>query len=508
MDRGVKGTARWCALLGTGLLLASCSVGPNYKQPTAPVSATFKELPAGTAAEASAFRPARPQDDALRGTWWEIFGDAQLDALEEQVSVSNQTLAQAEAQFRGARAAVLAARAGLFPTVTASAGVTRSHSSANRGTVIVPGSGTGAGTGSTGAVTAGGDTTVYQVPIDFSYEFDLWGRVRRQIEAEVATAQASAADVENVRLSLQAELAVDYFQLRGLDQQKQLLDSVVAAYGKALQLTVNRHDQGVVSGVDVAQAETQLDTTRAQATDLGAARAGFEHAIAMLTGKPPAELAIPPAPVAVQPPAIPVALPSELLERRPDIAAAERRVAAANAQIGVAQAAFYPSLTLSASGGFQSSTLGKLFSLPSRFWSIGPALAETLFSGGRRRAATAQAEAAYDAAVAGYRESVLVAFQNVEDNLATLRILAQESTEQAAAVAAAEHALELARNRYQGGITAYLEVITAENAALANERAAVDLQIRRMTAAVNLVKALGGGWSASALPAGAALGAR
>jgi NodT family efflux transporter outer membrane factor (OMF) lipoprotein len=488
---------RWGIVIAGGLLAAGCAVGPAYRRPSAPVPAEFKELPpAGSEAEAAAFRPAQPRDDVLRGKWWEMFGDAQLDALEEQVSVSNQTLAQAEAQLRGARAALLAARAGLFPTISASAQATRTHSSANRGGVIVP--------GSVGGSTTGGDATIYQVPVDFSYEFDLWGKVRRQVEAAAETAQASAADVETMRLSLQAELAADYFQLHGADQERQLLDAAVQAFQTALKLTVNRHDQGVVSGVDVAEAQTQLDTTRAQATDLGVGRSQLEHAIAILTGKAPADLTIPPAPIAGQPPRVPVALPSELLERRPDIAAAERRVASANAQIGVAQAAYFPSLTLSASGGFQSSTLGKLFSLPSRFWSIGPALAETLFDGGRRRAATEQAKASYDEAVAVYRENVLTAFQGVEDNLAALRILDQETREQADAVASAERSLTLAKNRYEGGITSYLEVVTAESAALANERTAVDLLTRRMAASVNLVKALGGGWSAAEPPASGA----
>jgi NodT family efflux transporter outer membrane factor (OMF) lipoprotein len=329
--------------------------------------------------------------------------------------------------------------------------------------------------------------------------------VRRQIEANIATAQASAADVENVRLSLQSELAVDYFQLHGLDEQKQLLDSTVTEYDKALKITANRHDQGVASGADVAEAQTQLETAKAQAIDLGVSRTQLEHAIAILTGKAPSDLTIAEAPIHFGPPEVPVAVPSELLERRPDIASAERRVAAANAQIGVAQAAYYPTLSLNASGGFASSTLGKLFSLPSRFWSVGPQLLGTLFDGGARRATVQQAEANYDATVAGYRESVLEAFQTVEDNLSALRVLAAEATQQAAATAAAERSLALTRNRYNSGIATYLEVITAENAAYANERNDVDLRIRQMTASVNLIKALGGGWTAGELPAGPAL---
>jgi NodT family efflux transporter outer membrane factor (OMF) lipoprotein len=475
--------ARWSLVVCLGIVAAACTVGPNYKTPTTDVPAAFKEQPPAGVAPGD-WKPAQPQDAMQRGKWWEIFGDPGLNVLEEQVSVSNQTLAQAEAQFRGARAAVKEARAGLFPTVTAGASVTNSRAGAAR----------------SAAAASSGTTTVYQVPIDVSYEADVWGRVRRQIEANVATAQASAADVEAVRLSLQAELAADYFQLHGLDQQRQLLDTAIVGYQKTLQINVNRHNQGVASGADVAQAETQLETTRAQAIDLGVARAQLEHTIAILTGKPPAELTIAVAPLGVAPPAIPVELPGELLQRRPDIAAAERRVAASNAQIGVATAAYYPSLSLSASGGFASSTLATLFSLPNRFWSIGTQLLATVFDAGRRRAVTAQAQAAYDADVDAYRESVLTAFQNVEDNLAALRILSDEATQQAAAVAAAERSLTLAQNRYNGGITSYLEVVTAENAALANERAAVDLAARRLIASVNLVKALGGGWKTDQLP--------
>ena len=466
------------ALAALTLTAAGCTVGPQYKKPSMEVPAGFKEQPP------AGWKTAQPQDTAHRGAWWEIFGDPALNSLEEQVSVSNQTLAQAEAQFRGARAAVASARAGLFPTVTAGAQATRSF---NGGSRSASGSQSGA-------------ATVYQVPVDFTYEADVWGRVRRTIEQNAANAQASAADVESIRLSLQAELAVDYFQLHGLDEQRRLLDTAVADYEAALKITNNRHDQGVASGADVAEAQTQLETARAQAIDLGVARTQLEHAIAILTGKAPADLTIPLTPLAAAPPVVPLELPSELLERRPDIAAAERRVAAANAGIGVATAAYYPSLTLNASGGFASSTLGTLFSLPSRFWSLGPQLLATVFDGGRRRAAVAQSEAAYDAEVAAYRESVLTAFQNVEDNLGALRILSDEAVQQTAAVNAAEKSLALTRNRYSAGIATYLEVITAQNAAYANQRTAVDLRIRQMTASVNLIKALGGGWSVAQMP--------
>lgn len=331
----------------------------------------------------------------------------------------------------------------------------------------------------------------------------MWGRIRRSLESNVASAQASAADLENARLFLHAELATDYYQLRGLDAQKQLLETTAAAYEKALDLTMNRYNQGVVSGVDVAQAQTQLFSTRAQAVDLAVARAQLEHAIAVLVGRAPGDFAIKPSPGPGEPPPIPPALPSQLLERRPDIAAAERRVASANAQVGVAKAAFFPTLLLAATGGFEASSIAKWFNWPSRFWSLGATILGTVFDGGKRRAASEQAVANYDAAVAVYRLDVLTAFLEVEDNLAALRLLAEEAALQADAVTAAEKALTLAQNRYQGGITSYLEVVTAQNTALINERVSVEIGTRRMTAAVNLVKALGGGWSASDLPDGA-----
>lgn len=469
------------------LVTAACAVGPDYKRPSAPVPAAFKEQapPGNTAAAENKWKPAEPRDDAHRGKWWEVFADPQLNALEDQVNISNQNIAQAEAQFRGARAAVRGARSDFYPTVTANASATRSQPTS----------------GST-AVVRSGTTNVYSLTGDLSWELDVFGRVRRNVEGSVANAQASAADLESVRLTMQAELALDYFELRGLDSQKALLDTNVASLDKALGLTVNRFNQGVVSGVDVAQAQTQLETTRAQATDLRIRRAQLEHAIAVLIGQPPAALTIPPSASVATPPAIPAALPSDLLERRPDIAASERRVAAANAQVGVATAAFFPRLLLAATGGYESTKLSDWFSLPSRFWSIGPSVIATIFDGGKRRAATEQARAAHEAAVAVYRLNVLTSFQDVEDNLVALRILAEESDQIASAVSAAERSLAIARNRYLAGTTTYLEVVTAQTIAIANELAAVDIQIRRMTAAVNLIKALGGGWSTEALPYG------
>ena len=467
-------------LVLTLLLLSGCAVGPNYQKPSAPVPAAYKEPPPpeSPAAAPEMWKPAEPRDDAHRGKWWEVFGDSELDALEEQVTVSNLTIAQAEAQFRGARAAVRGARADFFPTVTASASVTRSQ------------------TGTSPPINQ------YSLPADLSYEVDVWGRVRRSVESSVALAQASAADLEAVRLTMHSELALDYFALRGLDTQKNLLDTNVVAYEKALQMTMNRYNQGVVSGVDVAQAQTLLETTRAQATDLSVSRAQFEHAIATLVGKAPADFSIAPLPGLSPPPAIPAGVPSELLERRPDIAASERRVASANAQIGIAIAAFFPRLLLAAAGGYEGSTLADWFTLPSRFWSIGPSVVATLLDGGKRRAVTEQARASHEATVAVYRLQVLTAFQDVEDNLAALRLLGEEAAQQAAAVKAADRSLTLARNRYLTGTTTYLEVVTAQAVALSNQRTAVEIQVRRLTAAVNLIKALGGGWRASDLPYG------
>jgi NodT family efflux transporter outer membrane factor (OMF) lipoprotein len=487
---------RRATLIAVALASAACAVGPRYHKPSAPVPESFKERPGGERSGGGEWKPAAPADAAARSQWWEVFGDPVLAQLEEQIAVSNQDLAQAEAQYRAARALVGQARAALLPTVGVAGSVTRSSGGAR------------ASTDSQGAAPT---ANAYQVLADASWELDLFGGIRRNVEAGVASAQASAADVESVRLALQAELALHYFTLRGLDAQRQLLESTVDGYRTALQLTRNRYAQGVVSCVDVAQAETQLETTRVQAVDLGIARAQREHAIAVLVGKAPADFAIAPAGSDVTPPEIPVGLPSELLERRPDVAAAERRVAAANARIGVARAAYFPTLTLGASGGYESSTLSKLFSLPHRFWSLGPDLLATVFNGGKRRALNAQAQASYDGAVAAYRASALTAFQEVEDNLAALRILAEEAQLQGGAVTTAERALALAKNRYQGGVTTYLEVVTAQNIALANERAAVDLLTRRMTATVGLVRALGGGWQASDLfrrSAGASPGAQ
>ena len=475
---------RYAAMFLSALFTAGCLVGPSYRRPSAPVPPAFKELMEKQAAAGVAWKTAQPNDAAGRGKWWIILGDPELNALEEEVTVSNQTIAMAEAQYRGARALVGNVRSSLFPSIGVGVSVARSSGVTTRS----PGSGQAAP-----AVNS------FEMPVDMSWQLDLFGRIRRSVQAGLANAQASAADLEGVRLALHAELALDYLMLRGLDAEIELLNRTAAGYQTALNLTENRFKQGVVSGVDVAQAKTQLDATRAQATDLGLSRAKIEHGMAVLVGKPPAEFSVPPASIHIAPPEIPVGLPSELLERRPDIAAAERRMAAANAQIGVAVAGYFPDVSLSGLAGYQGSKLSGLFSLPNRLWSLGASLFETLFNGGQRRALKQQAVAAYDAAVAEYRETVLTAFEQVEDNLAAVRILAEEARYQNDAVAEAELALKLANNRYGNGVTSYLEVVTAQSTALTNERLAVELLTRQLTAGVGLIETLGGGWNDSAL---------
>jgi NodT family efflux transporter outer membrane factor (OMF) lipoprotein len=456
-------------------------VGPDYVRPTAPTTPSYKD--------AGSWKPAEPRDHASRGKWWEIFGDPQLNVLEEQVDVSNQNVLAAEAQYRQAQAIVQQARAGLFPTVGGTASMSRSQSPnlANR------------------PVNSTAPVNNYTLSLDATWEVDLWGRVRRQLEGSEATAQATAADLESVRLASQTQLAQSYFLLRVADAQKRLLDDTAAAFERSLQLTQNRYAAGVAAKVDVVQAETQLRSTQAQAIEVGVQRAALENAIAVLIGQPPATFSLPPAPLTAVSPHIPIGLPSELLERRPDIAAAERQVAAANAQIGVAQAAFYPSLTLTGSGGFRSSDLGDLLSRPSRFWAVGPALAQVLFDGGLRRAVSDQAKAAYDAQVAAYRQTVLTGFQEVEDNVAALRILEQEALVQDQAVGLARQSVELTTNQYKAGIVSYLNVVAVQTVALNNERTAIGILGQRLTASVLLVKALGGGWTISELPTSGSL---
>ena len=477
--KSAAGVTRTVGLLLTGLsLLTGCAVGPRYAKPSAPAPPAYKEVPPN-------WKTAQPSDQAAKGKWWEVFQDAQLNALEDEINVSNQTLKAAQAQFEQARAAVRINRSAQFPYVTTGASATRNKLSKNR---------------PNGRFAPTTTYTDLQLPVDASYEVDVWGRVRKTVEAARANAQATAADLENVSLSLHAELASDYFQLRALDAETQLLNSTVAAYEKALELTQNRYSGGVVSQVDVAQAETQLETTRAQAIDLGVQRAQFEHAIAVLTGQPASTFALQTLPLSSTPPVVPVGLPSELLERRPDVAGNERRMAVANAEIGIARAAYFPTITLSASGGLEGTSITNWFNGPSAFITAGASAIGTIFDAGRRKAVNDQARAAYDQSVANYRETVLGAFQEVEDNLAALRLLEDEAKTQDAAVASAQHSLSLSNNRYKGGVATYLEVITAQSIALTDQRVAVEIAGRRMTASVSLIKALGGGWNAADLP--------
>ena len=454
---------------------AACAPKRHYEPPPPPMAPAFKEL--------ENWKVPQPRDADTRGAWWDLFNDPALAALQPRVDVSNQTLKIAEAQFAQARAAVRGARANRYPQVVAGPSVTAARLSANR------------------AASSFHDTFAdFVLPIDASYEADVWGRLRGIVEASRTAAQATAADLETARLSLHAELAIDYFALRGLDREQQILSSAVDSFAQALQLTQTRFRGGLSSGADVAQAETQLETTRVQAVDVGVQRAALEHAIALLVGEPPASFRIAPSPLDGTPPDVPVGVPSALLERRADIASSERRLASAFAEVGVAEAAFYPVLTLSGTVGFESSSFGSLLATASSFWTAGPAALINVLDFGRRRAAAAQARAGYDVAIAAYRESVLEAFREVEDQLAALRVLQEEAAIQDRAVAAAQRSLTLANNRYRGGVASYLEVITAQSFALANERAAVNLLTRRMTATVLLLKGLGGDWRAAALP--------
>ena len=476
-------TRLWKLLVPASFLLcSSCMIGPRYQRPVALTPPALKEM-AGN----DQWKMATPSDDKIKGKWWEIFGDPQLNRLEELVNVNNQNVKQAEAQFRQARALVAANHANYYPVIGSTPSITQSDVGGNssRG--------------------GGGTSQTFSLPGIASWEPDLWGRVRLSVENAVSNAQVSAADLENIRLSQQAQLAVDYFALAAQDMQQAVLRDTIDSYEKNLQLTINRYNGGVASKSDITLAQTQLAAAKAQSTDLRVARAQFEHAIAVLTGQPPAALEIGPSIIAGAPPPIPLAVPSQLLERRPDIAANERLVAAANANVGLAETAYYPTLTLSASAGLISDNLANLFSYASRSWAAGAAVSQTLFDFGRRGAAMQQTQAAYDSTVAGYRQTVLTAFQEVEDDLAALRYLAEEAVQQQEAVVASQQALSLETDRYKAGTDSYLNVITTQIIALNDQQTAVAILQRRMIAAVDLVKALGGGWDTSTLPTGDAL---
>lgn len=477
------------ALAAAVALLGGCSIGSKYTRPAMPTVPAYKELGASNVVQGD-WKPAQPSDEAARGKWWESFHDPQLNQLEEKLNISNQNIVAAAANVQAARAMVRAARAQYFPAITANPGITNSRLSTAFGQSI------------------GATFTTFSLPLDASWEPDLWGRIRNTVKANTFAAQASVADLENVRLSAQADLAADYYQLRAQDALKRLLDSTVRAYQETLELTLDVYKSGLGNDEAVAQAESQLKATEAQDTNLGVLRAEYEHAIALLTGQPASIFSLPEQALQENPPAIPVGVPSELLERRPDIASAERLVAQANAQIGIAKTAFFPAITLSASAGLQAVSVAKWLEWPSRFWSVGPSLAQTIFDAGARRATVQQYQATYDQTVANYRETVLTAFQQVEDNLAALRILSQVIEQQDDAIDSAGRNLEEAEIRYKSGLDPYLNVIAAQTALLNNQQAQVNFRAQQMVAGVNLIKALGGGWDASQIPTPQEIGAK
>ena len=481
------------SLAGLLLALLGCRKTEPYQTPSAPRPQAYREALPDSFKESKDWKPSAPADSLAKGKWWEIFHDPVLNSLEESIDVSNQSLKSAEARFRQARALIRESRSSRLPAVTGGASISRDRLSQNRGLAPPP------------SDSAYGD---FSLGIDAQYEVDLWGRVRNLIAASVETAQATAADIESVRLSLHAELALDYFDLRSLDDERRILDRAVDAYGQALALTRRRFEGGVANQVEVAEAETQLEATRAQQIDVAERRAQFEHALAALTGQPAELFSLAENTAPLTPPVIPVGVPSDLLERRPDIAALERRIAVANSQVGVTKAAFFPTVVLGLTAGLEGSSISNWFNWPSRLWALGPSAAQTLFDAGRRRAVTEGAVANYDSTVADYRQNVLSAFQQVEDHVASLRVLENESRRQKLAVAAARRSETLSLNRYKGGLVTYLEVATAQTVTLQNERVQADIERRQMEASVLLIKTLGGGWDRASLPTPAQLAAR
>ncbi len=470
------------ALIPLMIAMIGCMVGPTYVPPKVPMAKApdaYKELDPN-------WKPATPADSELKGDWWTLFNEPVLNDLETKVALSNQSLKASEARFREARAQIQINRAGLYPTIGASPSAVGERYAADRPYF--------------NAASANNGEADLLLPLDLNYEIDLWGRVRRTINAAKEETQASAADLATARLSLETELAMDYFELRSADAQKKLLSDTVADYKEALRITTNRFEGGISAISDVYQAQTQLQAALVAESDITVARQQFEHAIAVLIGQPPASFSLAETPLNAQPPPVPVGLPSELLERRPDIAAAERRANEANEQIGIARAAFFPSLSLNAAVGFESTSIKSLFNASNFVYALGPGLSQTFFDAGRRAAISQQAYAGFDEASANFRQTSLDAFQQVEDNLTVLRVLAQESIQQHQATVAALGAQEIFNNRYVGGIDTYLQVVTAQNAALANERNEIDIMRRRMDSSVLLIKALGGGWSTAQLP--------
>jgi NodT family efflux transporter outer membrane factor (OMF) lipoprotein len=463
------------------LLLAGCMVGPDYHKPAAEVPTGYKELAGWT--------PSRPMDALDRGAWWSVYHDPILDGLERQIDISNQNLKESEAAYRQATALIAEARAGLLPTLSLDGSYTRQQSG-----------GGGTGASSSGFSRSNGAHDSWSLQGSASWDLDVWGRIRRTVESDVANAQASAADLASARLSAEATLAEDYINLRMEDSLQTVLNGTVAAFQRSLQITQNQYTAGTAAQSDVITAETQLQNAQAQAINVGVARAEDEHAIAVLIGKPPSELSLPPQPLMTDVPVVPASLPSTLLQRRPDIAAAERQMQAANAEIGVAVAGYYPDVSLSGLFGFTGNPLGTLISSSNRVWSLGASADETLFNGGLTSAQVRSAEATYDEQVATYRQTVLTAFQQVEDDLASLRILEQEMPVQEAALQSARRAVQITVNEYQAGTVAYTSVVTAQATELGDEQTVLTLRQERLIASIGLIQALGGGWDASQLP--------
>jgi NodT family efflux transporter outer membrane factor (OMF) lipoprotein len=478
-----------CALSMSSAWLTGCMVGPRYTRPATPIAPAFTEQPHSQPTPGDGWAIGTPEDAALKGDWWKLFEDAQLDALEQQVDTANQTLKAAAANYRASREQVAYNRASYAPTIGTAPAIASERDSANQ-PYFNP-------------ALANNGTGSFNLPFDLNYEVDLWGRIRREVASAKELGQAADADLENARLSLHAELAMDYFDARATDAQLALVQSTIGAYQKAFNLTQDRYDGGAAPESDVAQARTQFDTARVLSTDLGIERADDEHAIAVLVGKPPSLFHLAPDPINTNAPAmpnIPGVLPTQLLERRPDIAAQERRMASANEQIGIAKAAFYPTLSLSGETGLLGTSALNWFTWPSRFWAVGPTFSETLFDAGRRRAVLRGATDTYDETVANYRQTTLTAFQQVEDSLAAMRLLETEATEQHATTASAEQSLDLFNIRYEGGVDTYLQVITWQTAALNNQRNDIDILRRRLDTSVLLIKALGGGWNVAQMP--------